>query len=137
MSALSSGKQHAILIFDGDCGFCTSVSGWSARRFQHGERAQAWQLLDVGVLDHHGLSKPDVQDAAWWVDDSGLRERGHRAIGRALHADGGFWKFLSWFVLTPPTSWIAAGVYKVVVRWRYKLPGGTPACRVANHGSKG
>jgi predicted DCC family thiol-disulfide oxidoreductase YuxK len=131
------GDAGSILIFDGSCGFCTSVAAWSARRFHHGETAEAWQLLDVGVLDQHGLSKSDVQDAAWWVDDSGLRERGHRAVGRALQADGGFWKVLGRCALTPPTSLVAAGIYKVVVRWRYKLPGGTPACRVADRESQG
>lgn len=134
---MDNGPTGSILIFDGDCRFCTSVAAWSARRFRHGEKAEAWQLLDVGVLRYHDLSKSDVEGAAWWVDDSGLRERGHRAVGRALYADGGFWKILSWFVLTPPTSSIAAGIYKVVVRWRYKLPGGTAACRVVDRGSKG
>ena len=50
------GDAGSILIFDGSCGFCTSVAAWSARRFHHGETAEALQLLDVGVLDQHGLS---------------------------------------------------------------------------------
>ncbi len=130
-------QTGSLLIFDGDCGFCTTVAGWTARRFRHDERAEAWQHLDAEVLEHHGLSQRDVQDAAWWVDDSGLRERGHRAVGQALHADGGLFKVLSLLILNPPTSWIASVIYKLVVRWRYKLPGGTPACRVAGRTSKG
>lgn len=125
---MSNSQKGSVLIFDGDCSFCTSVAAWSARRFQDGDRAEAWQQLDVGALDRYGLSTPDVQSAAWWVDESGLRERGHRAIGRALYADGGLWKVLGWFVLTPPTSYLAKAIYKVVVRWRHRLPGGTPAC---------
>jgi predicted DCC family thiol-disulfide oxidoreductase YuxK len=82
------------------------------------------------VLGRHGLSPQDVQNAAWWVDDVGRRERGHHAVGQALRSQGGLWQILSWFVLYPPTSWLAAGTYKLVARWRYRLPGGTPACRV-------
>ncbi|MGA7833897.1 MAG: DCC1-like thiol-disulfide oxidoreductase family protein [Acidimicrobiales bacterium] len=129
-------RVGSLLIFDGDCGFCTTVAGWTARRFRRGERAEAWQLLDAEVLEHHGLNQRDVQDAAWWVDESGLRERGHRAVGRALHAKGGLFKVLSFFILNPPTSWLAAVIYKLIVRSRYKLPGATPACRVIGHNSK-
>ena len=129
---MSDSHKSSILIYDGDCGFCVSVAAWSARRFQHGERAEAWQRLDDGALERYGLSTPDVQGAAWWVDEDGRRERGHRAIGRALYADGGLWKTLGWFVLTSPTSHLAAGMYRVVVRWRHKLPGGTAVCRGAD-----
>jgi len=121
---------ESVLVFDGDCGFCTSAAKWAARAFHHGERAEAWQLLGPDFLDQHHLSLDDVRDAAWWVDGSGDRERGHRAIGRALTAGGGLRRVLGAFVLVPPVSWLAAGVYRVVVRWRYLLPGGTPACKV-------
>jgi predicted DCC family thiol-disulfide oxidoreductase YuxK len=120
----------AILIFDGDCGFCTTSARWAQRRFRHGERAEAWQLIGDGVLERFGLSEKDVREAAWWVDDGDVRERGHRAVGRALVAGGGWRWAAGRLVLTPPVSWLAAGVYRLVVRWRYRLPGGTPACRV-------
>jgi predicted DCC family thiol-disulfide oxidoreductase YuxK len=121
----------AVLVFDGDCSFCTTVARWSARRFRHGERAQAWQYLSTAFLEQHHLSVDDVRDAAWWVDGDGLRERGHRAVARALLAGGGVRWPVGWLAITPPTSWIAAGVYRFVVRWRYRLPGGTPACKVS------
>jgi len=119
----------SILVYDGDCGFCTTAAGWAAGKFHHGERVEPWQDLGPGLLAY-GLSLEDVQDAAWWVNARGLRERGHRAVGRALRAGGGLRWIIGWFVLTPPTSWLAAGIYRLVVRWRYRLPGGTPACRV-------
>jgi hypothetical protein len=46
----------AILIFDGDCGFCTTCAHWAQRRFRQGERAQAWQLLGDEVLERPGGS---------------------------------------------------------------------------------
>jgi NADH dehydrogenase len=119
----SGEASSAVLVFDGKCGFCTGAANWAQKRFHNGERAEAWQLLDDHVLESFGLSVDDVQQAAWWVDAGGARERGHRAAGRALQADGGWWRLLGWFVLTPPTSWLAAGVYRLVVRLRYRLPG--------------
>jgi predicted DCC family thiol-disulfide oxidoreductase YuxK len=129
----SGDAHHAVLVFDGDCGFCTSAARWAESRFRHGERAEAWQLLGESALASFGLSARDVQEAAWWVDGAGARERGHRAAGRALQAGGGWRRVVGWFALNPPTSWIAAGAYRLVVRFRYRLPGGTPACRLASN----
>ena len=120
----------SVLVFDGDCGFCTAAAEWAAREFRHGERTEAWQLLGPDFLDQHDLSLDDVSGAAWWVDGSGGRERGHRAIARALMAGGGLRRVLGALILVPPVSWLAAGVYRMVVRWRHLLPGGTPACKV-------
>lgn len=128
--------QGSILVYDGDCGFCTAAARWAAGKFRHGERAEAWQFLGESLLEQHALSFADVQDAAWWVDPRGRRERGHRAIGRALQAGGGLRGILGSFVLIPPTSWLAAGVYRMVVRWRYQLPGGTPTCRIDTRAPK-
>jgi hypothetical protein len=86
-------------------------------------------LLGDGGLERFGLSEQDVKEAAWWVDSGGVRDRGHRAVGRALVAGGGWRRAAGRLVLTPPVSWLAAGIYRLVVRWRCWLPGGTPACR--------
>ena len=103
---------------------------WAARKFQHGARAEAWQFLGSDYLEQHDLTSEDVSQAAWWVDESGRRERGHRAGGRALEAGGGLRRVAGRLMLVPPVSWLAAGVYRLLVRWRYRLPGGTPACKV-------
>ena len=125
-----TGGGNPVLVFDGDCGFCTEAAKWAAREFRQGERAEAWQLLGSDVLDGYGLSLKDVSEAAWWVDDNGRRERGYRAIAMALLAGGRLRRAMGHLFLIPPVSWIAAGVYALVVRWRYRLPGGTPACRI-------
>jgi predicted DCC family thiol-disulfide oxidoreductase YuxK len=129
ISEVHTDSEEAVLVFDGDCGFCTSAARWAAREFHHGERAEAWQLLGPVFLERHNLSLDDVTGAAWWVDGVGGRERGHRAVGRALMAGGGLRRVLGVFILFPPVSWLAAGVYRMVVRWRHLLPGGTPACK--------
>jgi predicted DCC family thiol-disulfide oxidoreductase YuxK len=129
IGVVSGDAPAALLVFDGDCGFCTSVANWAQKGFHHGEKAEAWQHLGVPALDGLGLTVLDVEKAAWWVDVDGELARGHRAVGRALQAGGGWRQAAGALILTPPTSWAAAGVYRLVARWRSRLPGGTPACR--------
>jgi hypothetical protein len=103
-----------VLVYDGDCGFCTSAAEWVG-----GERA-AWQQLGPDGLARLGLTVEDARDAAWWVDETS-RYRGHLAIGHALAARSPLGRAL----LVPPLRWLAAGAYPLVVRLRHRLP----ACR--------
>ncbi len=119
----------SVLVFDGDCGFCTSAAEWAARRFTDGERAVAWQQLSETELESLGLSRDQVANAAWWVRADGGLERGHRAVGMALRAGGGWRRLPAFVMLTPPTNLVAGAVYGLVVKYRYKLPGGTAACQ--------
>ncbi len=127
---MSGDGRVAVLVYDGACRFCTTAALWAQMRFHRGERAEPWQALGSGTLDSFGLTRRDVEQAAWWVHPDGRRERGHRAVGRALQAGGGWRRVAGGFVLTPPTSWLGAGVYRLVVRWRHRLPDGTPACHL-------
>jgi predicted DCC family thiol-disulfide oxidoreductase YuxK len=116
------------LIFDGDCSFCTSSARWIERRLPDGVEVVAWQFVDD--LDALGLSLDEVNDKAWWITADGRRRGGHLAIAEALIAAGGFWKVLGRISLVPPIRWVSAAVYAVVSRYRHRMPGGTPACRV-------
>ena len=57
-----------LLIFDGDCGFCTTSAGWIERRLPDDVRVAPWQILD---LEQYGLTESDVTSAAYWVDAEG------------------------------------------------------------------
>lgn len=116
-----------MLVFDGDCGFCTSTARWAQRHLPEGTPVEPWQRLD---LDEMGLRLSDVSTAAYWRDESGAMHRGHRAAGQVLFAFGGAWRVLGWLCLVPPTSWFAAILYRVIARYRHRMPGGTPACRI-------
>jgi len=116
-----------VLVYDGDCGFCTRTAEWAEARLPADTTVQPYQWLDLEPL---GLTPEDGQRAAWWIDDRGRCHRGHRAAGHALVAMGGLWRVPGALFLIPPISWVAAGIYALVARFRYKLPGGTPACRL-------
>jgi predicted DCC family thiol-disulfide oxidoreductase YuxK len=116
-----------MLIYDGDCGFCTESARWLEARLPLGYPVVAWQELPS--LETLGLTEHDVQTAAWWIDVSGRPHRGHRAIARALVACKGAWSIAGWLLLIPPVSWLAAGVYALVARYRHRLPG-EASCKV-------
>jgi predicted DCC family thiol-disulfide oxidoreductase YuxK len=116
-----------MLIFDGDCSFCTSSATWIEHRLPSGTRVEPWQRLDLAAL---GLTEADVTTAAYWVDEAGRTHRGHRSIGRALLAAGGAWRVVGALILVPPLSWLAALLYVIVAKNRHRLPGGTPACKL-------
>ena len=71
------------LVFDGDCGFCTTSARWLSR----GGRVETvpWQFLD---LDAVGLSTEQVSTSVWWLVDDRPVEHSSRAIGRALLGRG-------------------------------------------------
>ena len=78
----------ATLVFDGDCGFCTSSAQWLGRHLPHPPSVVAYQLTDLGRL---GLSAQECAQAVQWVGADGVRASGARAIGRAFLAQGAPW----------------------------------------------
>lgn len=118
-----------VLVFDGDCGFCTSTARWIEARLPDGTPVEPWQAIDLIEV---GLTEADVTTAAYWVDDGGRTHRGHLAIGRALIAAGGAWSIIGRVIVTPPIAWLARPAYNLVARYRYRLPGATDACRLPN-----
>ena len=124
-------ERSRTLVYDGACGFCTTSADWISRRWpaEGGSIAIPWQLLSQDAVGELQLSHDDLARAAWWIDGD-RREEGSRAVARALVAAGGLWAVAGWILLAPPISWIAPLGYRIVARYRYRLPGGSPACKV-------
>lgn len=118
------------LIFDGDCGFCTTSAKWISARWpqQSAVRAVAWQQISAHDLADATLTIEEVTRSAWWIEGD-LREEGSRAVARALVAAGGPLALLGRAILVAPLSWVAPYGYRLVARYRYHLPGATPACK--------
>jgi predicted DCC family thiol-disulfide oxidoreductase YuxK len=120
-----SGRERPVLLYDGDCAFCTS----SARVLEKiGPQAEivAWQLTDLREL---GITEEQAADAVQWVQIDGTVRSGHEAIAGVLNTAGPVWRIIGRMVLLPGISWIAAKVYRLVAEHRHRLPGSTPACR--------
>jgi len=120
-----------LLIYDGDCGFCTRSARWIAARWRPGTaRIVASQSLDDAALAEHGLTRADVIDAAWWVGTDGVPERGDRAIAAALRGAPGWPNALGRAISMPGVSALAPVGYALVARFRHRLPGASEACAV-------
>jgi predicted DCC family thiol-disulfide oxidoreductase YuxK len=117
-----------VLVYDGDCGFCTSVATRISHRWRIPATAEAWQSLGEDGLAELGLTPEAAQQAAWWVDGDGRQFRGHLAVANALQAARGWRRMVGGAIATPPLSWAASVGYRVVVHYRHRLPGSTRAC---------
>ena len=115
-----------LLIFDGDCGFCTVA----ARKFADfaGESADImpWQGLD---LAEYGLTEQQCSAAVYWVE-AGDHYRGADAVAKSLQVCSPAFRLLGKIMSVPPVSWLARGLYPLIAKYRYKLPGATNACRI-------
>jgi predicted DCC family thiol-disulfide oxidoreductase YuxK len=124
--------EQALLIYDGDCGFCTTSAAWIGRRWRQPCSAVAWQELGEDGLAKLGLTVADVTNAAWFAEGDVLL-RAERAVAAALkHASPG-WAALGRLIHARPTRWVAALGYRVVSRYRHLLPGSTDACRISDN----
>ncbi len=123
-------EQVQLLVYDGDCSFCSSCARWLVSHWNGPEQAVAWQHLSADQLEHLGLTLDDARSAAWWIDPSRGASRGHLAIAHALRVANGWPSVVGRVLLVPPTRWLAATAYPLLARWRDRLPGGTPACRM-------
>lgn len=115
-----------LLVFDGDCGFCTTSARFGQRRL-HLDHVEPWQFLD---LDQLGLTAEQCRAAVQWVGVDGTIVSAERAVIAALRHAGGAWRWLGVMLAVPGIRHLAAVAYRLVARFRYRLPGGTAACRI-------
>lgn len=113
-----------ILIYDGDCGFCTATARWVERRLSDDYRVVPSQQSDLAAL---GLTQDDVARSAWWIDPDGTRFDEHQCIAKALGAMRAPWPALGRLLTLGPISPLARGVYRLVAsnRSRIRWPGAT------------
>ena len=115
-----------LLVFDGDCGFCTtSARAW--QRWMKLEHVEPWQFLD---LDELGLTIQQCTEAVQWVDEAGDVVAAEHAVIAACRHAGGFWGIVGRMMALPGIRQLAGIMYRLVAKYRYKLPGGTPACKL-------
>lgn len=112
-----------MLLYDGDCRFCTSVATWARDRL--GDAHEVVPYQEVDDLDSLGLTGEQAARAAWWVGH-GEPRRAHRAVAATFRAIGGVWYPIGVFIDVPPVRWLGAGVYALVARNRHRLPGAPP-----------
>lgn len=122
--------SREVLVFDGDCGFCT----WSAARIERWAAGALdvvpWQRADLTAL---GLTEARCSISVQFVDADGVASGG-AAVARALLRCREPWRTAGRVLALPWLRPVVERGYVVVAANRHRLPGATPAC--ALHGDE-
>ncbi|MBE9375177.1 DUF393 domain-containing protein [Saccharopolyspora sp. HNM0983] len=118
--------DRPLLVYDGDCGFCTR-SVFLARRLpaRSGWAARPWQELDLAALR---TTVDRARHEVLWIDADGRIFGGAAAAARLLRATSAPWSWLGALLTAPVLSSIAEWAYRRIANNRHRLPGTTPAC---------
>ncbi len=119
---------RAQLVYDGDCGICTRLSGWVTRLVRpHPDSfgVTAYQHLDLAPF---GLTAQQCELALQWVAADGRISSAQDAVARLLLSGRVWVRPLGALLLAPGVNALAGVVYRWVAANRHRLPGGTPAC---------
>ena len=120
-------SSNITLIFDGDCGFCTSAANQIVKRSKTKIVAVPWQFTD---LAQYSLTQEQVADQVYLVID-GESFGGHEAFAMVFRVQPNpFLRFMGKVMMSRYLRWFSKPVYRLVARYRHKLPGGTPACKL-------
>lgn len=114
-----------VLIYDGDCAFCTRSVQWIERHLPTSAEPVPFQFADLAGL---GVTWERAEYEALWVRLDGRIDGGAQAFASLLIEHGGLWRALGALLRVPPFRWLAHGAYRLIANNRHRLPGGTPAC---------
>jgi predicted DCC family thiol-disulfide oxidoreductase YuxK len=120
------GASKQVLIFDGDCAFCSSSARLLRRMTNNKIAIEPYQKLDLGSL---GLTSELTSKAVYFVSGS-KRFVAAAAIAQALIESKTIWALAGWLLKLPVVRNIAKPIYYLVAANRHRLPGGTPECQM-------
>ena len=109
--------MNSILITDGNCAFCQRTAKKLTAIVPTG-----WvNVPSTELTNNYGLTQEQLEHSVWLIENpesDSVRYSGAKAVGKVLRIRGGLWGALGWLSFIPPTSWIAAGMYRVVANNR-------------------
>jgi len=120
-------SSNITLIFDGDCGFCTTAANFIVKHSKTKIVAVPWQRTD---LSKFSLTEAQVADQVYLVvgDES---FGGHEAFAMVFRVQpNALVRLMGKIMMSKYLRWFAAPTYRLVAKYRHKLPGGTPACKL-------
>jgi predicted DCC family thiol-disulfide oxidoreductase YuxK len=124
-------SRRPLLVFDGDCAFCTTSATWLAERLRRDDGANAsivpWQFTDLAAL---GTTPARAQREVLWVDAAGAVYGGAEAFARWLRFRGGRYALLGVVLGLPGVRQLARSAYRLIAANRHRMPGGSPACEL-------
>ncbi|MBT2382177.1 thiol-disulfide oxidoreductase DCC family protein [Streptomyces sp. ISL-11] len=127
-------RTRPVLVYDGDCAFCSTSVAFAERRVRPDCDAVPWQFADLDAL---GTTRERADHELLWITPVGAVHGGAQAVAKMLLSAGRGWAVLGASLTLPPLRWIAHGAYRLVADNRDRMPGGTPACALpAEHRSR-
>ncbi len=116
-----------VLVFDGDCGFCTTTANWIKKRSKIALEIAPYQWVDLG---RYGLTAEEAAAKVQLVV-RGQVFAGHACMAKLLSIQPNvFLKGLGALMMLPGLRAVSAKLYEWIAANRHKLPGGTPACQL-------
>src|SRR5687768_7431540 len=103
--------RRAVLIYDGDCAFCTQCVRFVEKRLPTNAALVAWQLTDLAA---YGVTAQRAEHELLWVTPEGRVDGGAQAVASLLLDSGGVWRPLGAALRLVPLRWLAHLVYRLV-----------------------
>lgn len=116
-----------VLIFDGDCGFCTTTADWIKKNSKVALEIAPYQWTELG---QYGLTTEEAAAKVQVVVGDKVFA-GHYCMSKLLLIQPNILlKLVGAVMVLPGLDSISAKVYEWIAANRQKLPGGTPACKL-------
>ena len=113
-----------VLIFDGDCAFCSSSARVLRKMTRDTISVTPYQYIDLAEL---GLSQNQTSKAVYYVTQTETLSAA-KAIAKCLMDSKTPWTVAGFLMNIPVVISVAELVYAWVAKNRHRLPGGTPEC---------
>lgn len=126
-----TGLPLPALLYDGDCGFCRRTITTLLAEPRRPVNVRTWQETDLEAL---GVDERRAAREMLWVRADGRVTGGAAAFADLFRHLGGRWRPVGALLRTPPTRWLATGLYRIIARNRHRMPGSTTACAVSRRG---
>jgi predicted DCC family thiol-disulfide oxidoreductase YuxK len=124
---LKTNASDPVLVFDGDCGFCTTTANWIKKNSRVALEIAPYQWTD---LEQYGLTAEDAAAKVQLVVGDKVFA-GHNCMAKLLLIQPNvFVKLVGAVMVMPGIEPISARLYTWIAANRQKLPGGTPACKL-------
>lgn len=115
-----------VLLFDGDCAFCSSCARFGERRITGAAPFVAWQFT---AIDELGVGLDEVDQSVVWVRSPTDHSIGADAVADLLGSSTSrWWRAAGQVLALPPVLVVARPLYRLISRNRHRMPGGTTQC---------
>ncbi|MEU2601734.1 thiol-disulfide oxidoreductase DCC family protein [Streptomyces hirsutus] len=118
-------RIRPVLVYDGDCAFCTASVNLARRRLRPRCEIIQWQSADMDSLR---IDRKQAEYELLWITPSGVVHGGAQAVARLLLNSPRGWAVPGILLSLPPIRWLAHGVYRIIANNRDHMPGGTLEC---------